>query len=228
MSNKYITQSINPSVSQDAGFPVDTSTIISAINYANSVLEMENPIVLDAIDFKAKSGLVSALFCHGLAEATNNKAVVNPIEKGHPDVVPRNALNTRDLMHYPVGIEVKCTAGSCKKGSQLTNNMQRINALNAITWQAHHQTNERILSLIWDFYPTKNSPIKLSPAITGAFYADNLTPADWGAISGTTGYNTKVSGMKASAREKLGLGWIAIIDDKKYILRYKKILKIIS
>ena len=48
------------------------------------------------------------------------------------------------------------------------------------------------------------------PGISAAYFSHNLNKADWGAISGTTGRNTKVCGMKASGKEKMRKGWIVV------------------
>jgi hypothetical protein len=52
-----------------------------------------------------------------------------------------------------------------------------------------------------------------------------LTVEDWGEISGTTGRNTKVSGMKSSGKEKMGTGWVLMLNDSKYISKYTRLLK---
>jgi hypothetical protein len=48
---------------------------------------------------------------------------------------------------------------------------------------------------------------------------------DWGKISGTTGRNTKVTGMGASGKLKMGKGWVAVINRPEYLARYTKLLQ---
>ncbi|MFR9620549.1 MAG: hypothetical protein SNH63_04930 [Rikenellaceae bacterium] len=62
------------------------------------------------------------------------------------------------------------------------------------------------------------------PAITAILFSDQLTTNDWGEISGTTGRNTKVSGMTRSGKTKMGKGWIMIYDDAEYIDKYSRYL----
>ena len=61
--------------------------------------------------------------------------------------------------------------------------------------------------------------------MTGVFYSNTLVRDDWGKISGTTGRNTKVTGMQSSGKKKMGLGWVAVIDRPEYISTYQNILK---
>ncbi len=46
------------------------------------------------IDLKALSGIVGALFASCLAETVG--AIVNPIEKGHPDLIPPKGKNASE------------------------------------------------------------------------------------------------------------------------------------
>lgn len=62
------------------------------------------------------------------------------------------------------------------------------------------------------------------PMITGVFYTDDLEMKDWGNISGTTGRNTKVSGMTASGRRKMGQGWAILLNRPEYIETYSRFL----
>lgn len=62
---------------------------------------------------------MGALFATHIAQQTG--AIVNPIEKGHPDVIPekgRGAIEAQ-LRNYPEGLEIKCTVGNVAKGSSL-------------------------------------------------------------------------------------------------------------
>ena len=153
------------------------------------------------------------------------EAIVNPIEKGHPDVIPKGGETSseEELRNYPVGLEVKCTVGNITKGANLRAGQPRINALEGITWQAHHQEVKELLGLVWDFVKSEHE--FNHPKVTAVFYANNLTIDDWGNISGTEGRNTKVTGMKVSGKEKMGQGWVALIDDHLYKQIYQKIMK---
>ncbi|MDR0792324.1 MAG: hypothetical protein LBE82_03375 [Chitinophagaceae bacterium] len=62
--------------------------------------------------------------------------------------------------------------------------------------------------------------------LAGVFYTDQLVEDDWGAISGTTGRNTKVCGMLQTGKEKMGNGWIVLINQDNYLSKMKQYLYI--
>ena len=80
------------------------------------------------------------------------------------------------------------------------------------------------MGLIWDFVVIEERQFNY-PKITGVFFSDQLEEEDWGKISGTTGRNTKVSGMTSSGKRKMGKGWIILINEARYISAYAKLLK---
>jgi hypothetical protein len=77
---------------------------------------------------------------------------------------------------------------------------------------------------VWDFAGAGKPGDKKWPLITGVFYSDLLIKDDWGKISGTTGRNTKVTGMRISGKHKMGQGWILVLDEERYLERYQHIL----
>ena len=80
------------------------------------------------------------------------------------------------------------------------------------------------MGLAWDFAQTRE---KFNfPAITGVFYADDLNTDDWGKISGTTGRNTKVTGMTSSGKAKMGRGWITLLDEPEYLAAFTRMFGI--
>jgi hypothetical protein len=151
--------------------------------------------------------------------------MVNPIEKGHPDVIPKAGENSseQELRNYPEGLEIKCTVGNITKGANLRAGESRIEALEGITWQAHHREVEKLMGLVWDFVPSQHD--FNYPKITAIFYANNLVADDWGEISGVNGRNTKVTGMRVSGKRKMGKGWVALIDSQSYVSSYQSIMK---
>jgi transcriptional regulator with XRE-family HTH domain len=207
----------------ECGFTVNSEDIKFAALMTSNQLE-ELPFALfQSINLKALSGMVGAIFALFLSERVG--AIVNPIEKGHPDIIPESGKNAAEemLRNYPEGLEIKCTVGNVIKGSNLETGQKRSARLTGITWQAHHREVKSLLGLVIDF-AGKIKDRKFYPAITGAFYSERLVIEDWGEISGTTGRNTKVTGMTASGKRKMGEGWILLINDYSYIERYKKIL----
>lgn len=214
---------INNDVSFDCGFPLSVDAVTYAINKANEAL-LQLPVSLfKSIDYKTTSAMVGCILCENIAEMTQGQAIVNPIEKGHPDIVPADALNAseEELRNYGVGLEVKCTVGSVPTGTSVVKASPRISFLSRLTWQAHHQEVEELLGITYDYFEV---PGGYKPAITAAFYSNELTPSDWGSISGTAGRNTKVCSMVASGKQKMSDGWFAILDIPDYIEKYTHIL----
>lgn len=216
---------INKGFSKDLGFKVTSKDILTAVEKLNSFLETLPPNLYKSIDFKTTGALIGAVFCTKIAE-TIDGSVVNPIEKGHPDIIPISGLNSSEtvLRNYPKGLEIKGTIGNLKTGANLRAGETRISQLSGITWQAHHREVNYLLGVVWDFINTKND--FNFPAITGVFFSDKLTIEDWGEISGTTGRNTKVTGMRKSGKEKMGKDWILLYNNKEHFQRYSKLLNI--
>lgn len=202
------------------GFPCNVHHIEKAAINTNTILAALPFYLFNSIDYKTTSTILGRVFSANLAKETGS--IVNPIEKGHPDIIPKKGKDASEaeLRNYPKGIEIKVTVGNVEKGSPLKRGSKRIDYLTGITWQAHHREVEALLGLIWDFdnHETNN------PVITGAFYSDELNVDDWGKISGTTGRNTKVTGMRVGGKNKMGRGWILLLNDPKYIECYQKVL----
>ncbi|MEQ9880048.1 hypothetical protein ABRP92_18890 [Pectobacterium aroidearum] len=213
----------NENFAIEVGFSVDANNIKQAVEQTNTILFDLPSNLFKSIDYKTTSAMVGAIFCNTVANLTDG--IVNPIEKGHPDIIPASAADAseEELRNYQEGLEVKCTVGNITTGANLRAGETRIDNLTGITWQAHHREVEELLGIVWDFVDDGQN--FNHPAITGAFYSSELSEDDWGAISGTTGRNTKVTGMKSSGKKKMGNGWVTLIDDPKYITKYQRLLK---
>lgn len=206
------------------GFEVTGPMVLTAVGRTAEELEALPFSLFTSIDLKALSGIVGALFATHIARQSG--ALVNPIEKGHPDVVPSEGINASEtqLRNYGTGLEIKCTVGGVTKGSDLEPGDRRLDSLSGITWQAHHQHVSSLMGLVIDF-AGKQTTRGQFPLITAVFFTDNLRVNDWGRISGTTGRNTKVTGMLDSGKRKMGEGWVLILDDDLFKERYSRILK---
>lgn len=218
---------INTTTVFNCGFPLTIDAAIHAIHNTNKVLESLPSSLFRSIDYKTTSAMIGCILCENIAQNTNGAAIVNPIEKGHPDIVPISALaaSEEQLRNYPTGLEIKCTIGGVPKNTNLKKAMPRIGHISNITWQAHHQEVTELLDITFDYIATSSG---YKPVIAAAFYSDRLTSDDWGAVSGTKGRNTKVCGMKASGKHKMGAGWFAILaDNPQYIAKYSQILGVI-
>ena len=208
----------------DREFIVTGEDVLDAVDSTNHLLSALPKSVFTNIDYKTTSAIIGGFFCNELANICEG-AIVNPIEKGHPDIIPSSGQNASEaeLRNYHTGLEIKCTIGNITIGENLRAGNTRVSVLENIVWQAHHRDVTELMGLVWDFY-TPSSDFNY-PIITGVFYSDGLIEDDWGAISGTTGRNTKVSGMKSSGKIKMGDGWIVLLDDPTFLTTYQKILK---
>lgn len=124
----------NESFRIDCGFDVTIDHICEAILRTNSILADLPSTLFKSIDYKTTSAMIGAVFCDTLASKTG--AIVNPIEKGHPDIIPADAKNCleKELRKYPQGLEIKCTVGNIQKGADLRAGVARVEKLTGITW----------------------------------------------------------------------------------------------
>lgn len=204
------------------GFSVKASDVLHAATLTNGILSKLPVSLYRCLDFKTSSAILGAIFGEHLADIAG--AMVNPIEKGHPDIVPRAAAGATEaqLRNYPSGLEVKTTIGGIEKGANLRAGVKRVTQMTGITWQAHHREVRELMGLVWDFVEERDS--FSYPGITGVFYSSNLAAEDWGQISGTTGRNTKVSAMLTSGKNKMGRGWVLMWDDDPYVEVFQRLL----
>ena len=207
----------------DAGFLIAARQIGECAELTNSILTDLPAGLYRSLDYKTISAIIGSVFCDALASRT--EGIVNPIEKGHPDIIPPTGAKATEeqLRNYPEGLEVKCTVGNIEQGANLRAGEERVGSLTGITWQAHHREVKELMGLVWDFVQAEET--FRFPGITAAFYADDLNRDDWGQISGTTGRNTKVTGMRTSGKQKMGLGWLMLIDDSRYLATYSRVLR---
>lgn len=209
----------DPKFRLSCGFNITAEHVVAAMIETGSVMGALPLTLFTTIDFKTQSGIVGAVFSAAIASQCS--AIVNPIEKGHPDVLPASALNATEaqLRNYPTGLEVKCTIGSVVQGSNPRAGVERVELISGVTWQAHHRGVRALMGLVWDFVGgSARKPAH--PAITGIYFAGRLVEDDWGKISGTTGRNTKVTGMVKSGHKKMAAGAIAVLDDDRNLTRY--------
>lgn len=206
----------------NVGFNVNIDHISQALADTNNILRSLPYALFRSIDYKTTSAMVGALFCNSLAELTDG--IVNPIEKGHPDIPAAGKdASERELRKYAIGLEIKCTVGNIQTGANLRAGETRVGKLTGLTWQAHHREVEELLGIVWDFLnPSDGFNF---PCITAVFYSDTLNEEDWGEISGTTGRNTKVTGMRVAGKRKMGAGWLALVENEDVLTRYPILMK---
>ncbi len=117
----------------NSGFQITAANIVESAELTNRILSDLPASLQPCIDFKTVSSVVGAVFCESLASKT--KSIVNPIEKGHPDIVPPEAAQATEaeLRNYPKGLEVKSTVGNVTQGANLRAGEQRVSQLTGIT-----------------------------------------------------------------------------------------------
>lgn len=198
------------------GFDLTSAAVLEAIDRTNTGLAALPPSLFRIMDLKAQSGMVSAFFVSELADAAG--AAVNPIEKGHPDIVPLSAVNATEaeLRNYPVGLEVKSTVGMVTQGVKLKPGQARVEHIENIVWQAHHREVRSLMGVTWD-YVAGTDAVLAAPTVTGVFFGDDLVEGDWGNLSGQGGRSTNVSGLRKSGREKMASGAIAVLNQPAYL-----------
>ena len=215
---------INRDFSIRVRIDVKPDHIAESLKLTNGILADLPASLYKSLDFKTTSAIVGSIFVEALAHQT--KGIVNPIEKGHPDIIPQNAAGATEaqLRNYPEGLEIKATVGNVENGANLRAGQKRVGNIVGITWQAHHREVKELMGLTWDFAQTEAS--FNYPEITGVFYSAKLETLDWGKISGTTGRNTKVTGLTASGKHKMARGWVAIVNDPEYLELFCKVLRV--
>lgn len=76
------------------GFTVNAGHVTESVELTNNILGDLPATLYKSLDFKTISSMVGSIFCDTLASKTDG--IVNPIEKGHPDIVPPEALDATE------------------------------------------------------------------------------------------------------------------------------------
>ena len=208
----------------NVGYAVSANQVAEAADRTNATLKRLPAPLYRSLDYKTTNAIIGSVFCDALSSQT--EGIVNPIEKGHPDIIPPAGANATEeqLRNYPQGLEIKCTVGNIEQGANLRAGEERVSRITAITWQAHHREVKELMGLVWDFVQSEDT--FLFPGITAICYANDLVQEDWGTISGTPGRNTKVTGMRTSGKQKMGFGWVLLMDDPRFLTTYTRVLGI--
>lgn len=203
-------------------------------------LDEVSDILFSTLGMRNLSAFIGELFAFALAKSSNGFLVKNPHQDGYPDLLVmteegKALLKSLDLMMQDKepfsdfesgGIEVKATCGSVPTPAQLRKKNlkkpeigdQRIGVMKGYDWKAHHRLTNNLVGIVWDF-------INGTPTIVAIFFASNLTEDDWGVIVQPFeggGRTTSVSIMPRKGVYKMYEGWIAIIDDERYVEFFSK------
>lgn len=218
--------------------------VVDAINFANNALRSLDEQtrafdinIFEAMGMRNLSGIVGEYLGKSLQRFSGNNLHSNLHQDGYPDLLLVNTAERRkyfeslytiqDGKKYPRdkalfspyrygGIEVKATCGSTPPANQVPKPLigeQRIDLVNSFDWKAHHRETNNLIGILWDF-------INEVPTIVAAFYRNDLIVDDWGNIVQPKeggGRTTSVSIMNSGGISKMCAGWIAVIDDEKYI-----------
>lgn len=218
--------------------------LLAAINFANDALQSLHQHtqridinIFEAMGMRNLSGIVGEYLAKSIQNFSNGVLFSNLHQDGYPDLLLTNTparkayfdtlYTIRNGKKYPVdkasfspykygGIEVKATCGSTPSATIVPKPLigeQRISLINSFDWKAHHRETNNLISILWDF-------INEVPTIVAAFYRNDLSTNDWGAIVHPRdggGRTTSVSIMNSTGIKKMCAGWIAVIDDEQYI-----------
>lgn len=219
--------------------------IEDSIHYANNAIakidQQTNALdinIFEILGLRNLSGFVGEIFVKSVEVNSNGSLNSNLHQDGYPDLLLIDTITNKKYFEtlytikngkkYPKdkssfspfkygGIEVKATCGSTPKGTDTKPKPQigeqRVDCMNSFDWKAHHQETNNLLGLLWDF-------IDELPTIVAVFYCNDLGHNDWGNIvkpKEGAGRTTSVSIMNRIGVKKMCTGWIAVIDDSKYI-----------
>lgn len=223
--------------------------IVDSMNFANEALRSLDQQaktfdinIFEALGMRNLSGIVGEYFGKSVQRKSNGTLHSNLHQDGYPDLLLINTPERKDYFDtlytvtngkkYPKdkslfspykygGIEIKATCGSTPPASKTPKPLigeQRIDLVNSFDWKAHHRETNNLVGILWDF-------LDEIPTIVAAFYRNDLTVDDWGKIVQPKeggGRTTSVSIMNREGISKMCSGWIAVIDDEKYIAALAK------
>lgn len=218
--------------------------VVEAIRFANNALYSLNQQtqafdinIFETMGMRNLSGIVGEYLGKSLQRISNGNLHSNLHQDGYPDLLLTNTparkkyfeslysvINGKKYPHDKAsfspykygGIEVKATCGSTPPAHKIPKPLigeQRISLINSFDWKAHHRETNNLIGILWDF-------IDGVPTIVAAFYRDDLLSDDWGNIVQPRdggGRTTSVSIMNRTGVKKMCTGWIAVLDEPKYI-----------
>ena len=219
---------------------LDKKIFLSALSLCHDKIEALYSAKVDIaalLGMRNLSATIGEIFVQASVEASNGLFIKNPHQDGYPDLLLMDKrgkkayeqIESEKLLQEKSrfspfisgGIEVKATCGSvptpaeCNKKNLIRPDlgMQRIDLLKGYDWKAHHRETNNLIGLTWDF-------LEGIPTITSVQYSSELSEVSWGKIVQPTeggGRTTSVSIMTRDAIARMCAGWIAVIDDKRYI-----------
>ena len=220
------------------GTALSREHIVQAIRKTQSTMSQFREFDVDVfalLGMRNLSAFVGEVFAASLARACGDLFVKNPHQDGYPDLLLLDrdgsrlwqALEDRRREKGPFspfgtgGVEVKATCGNTPTAKSLTARGlskpdigdTRIGLMNGYDWKAHHRDTNHLIGIIWDF-------VEGMPMVAAVFYSNKLTPDHWGNIVQPReggGRTTSVSIMNRQGITAMYDGWVACIEDKRYV-----------
>lgn len=234
----------NHSVTIEGEQIISNQQVLDSINFCNDAIrtldeqtQQFDINIFSVLGMRNLSGMVGEYFGKSVQRFSKDSLQSNLHQDGYPDLLLTNTVErlayyqtlftVMNGKKYPKdknlfspfkygGVEVKATCGSTPPASRMPKPLigeQRIDKVNSFDWKAHHRETNNLLSILWDF-------IDEIPTVVACFYRNDLVIDDWGKIvhpKEDGGRTTSVSIMNSGGIKKMCEGWIAVIDDEKYI-----------
>lgn len=165
------------------------------LELADDVLGMNHIPFYELLGTRNLGAFVGAVFAYSLQREMSDRLMVNGHQDGYPDLCALTAAGKKYVQQvrdegmgdakkswasFPEGgIEIKTTCGAVPTPTKTRKKPgigdERSAVLTGADWKAHHRETNRLLGLFWDF-------IDGVPTVTGLFYRNDLTEADWGEV----------------------------------------------
>ena len=217
---------------------LNTETIKASIEGFDSAIERLRNFEVDIfglLGMRNLSSFVGELFGSYFLKQSNGLFIKNPHQDGYPDLLlldkfgkplwqslASRAREKRPFSPFATGgIEIKATVGSVPTPKELSKKKmnkpdigdQRVALLKGYDWKAHHRDTNNLIGVLWDF-------IDGAPSIAAVFYSNQLNTKHWGKIIQPKeggGRTTSVSIMTREGVTVMYQGWLAVLDDDRYI-----------
>jgi len=230
---------VNVKRPDDSFSQLDPETIKASIESFDSVIKRLRDFEVDVfglLGMRNLSSFVGELFGSCLIKQSKGLFIKNPHQDGYPDLLLLDdkfgkplwkslALRAREKKPFSPfitgGIEIKATVGNVPTPKELAKKKmtkpdigdQRVDLLKGYDWKAHHRDTNNLIGILWDF-------INRTPSIAAVFYSNQLQTKHWGEIIQPKkggGRTTSVSIMTREGVTVMYQGWLAVLDDDRYI-----------
>lgn len=208
------------------GLKIDADTVAEAAvmtnrYFRNHIKSNEDIQFYNAImEGNGLSAGIGALFNSYMSDLSRGNLMINPYKCGKPDLINVSYADSdkkiqqykdhlKEFKSYPFGgIETKSTMiRQCKN---LGWGIQRIKYSKSFSWKAHHNENENLCGIVWDF-------VDEIPQIVAIMYCDKLYKEDWGKFHSVEKKTIGGYSLSKGGTQKMRDGWICVLNNKDYI-----------